>query len=234
MRKFLLLFAVLTATLSNAQTVTQYFQSDKHFDIDGKSYYFCFTKESNPRMLVPLYPAQDCNNYYLVLTKNKAGNFVDILEKYLKKLDKWQKTANSEKVTNMTKSLGEIYYHGMKWPKYEFAYTINNTLYTVEYTVLTGTTGIVPNWLLEIDNNGLCYISIESILPPQKFTNNEAIESFDNTGGASISKKTVKITPGGKIMLNKEQLQWYVDTILDLAQQLDESKKENKKSKLFK
>lgn len=35
-------------------------------------------------------------------------------------------------------------------------------------------------------------------------------------------------------MLNKEQLQWYIDAILDLAQQLDESKKENNKSKLFK
>lgn len=234
MKKLIFLFAILIMAVSvNAQTITQYFKSDKYFDVNGKSYYFGFTKESNPRMLVPLCPVQDCNEYYIILTKKKAKHFLDILKGYQKKLVKWQNTADKEHVTDLTKYLGQTYYHGTMWPKYEFAYTVNNTLYTIELTALTVDYSMVPAWYLEIDSNGQCFVSVESILPTQTFTNNESLGTVNNYGGASVTKKTISIKPAGKNVMNKDNLQWFINTIQELMVQLDESKKENKKSKLF-
>lgn len=232
MKKALLLFTLFLSLVTNAQTVTQYFKSDKHFDVDGKSYYFAFTKESNPRMLVPLCPF-DCDEYYIVLTKKKAKHFLDILKGYQKKMIKWQNTADKEHVTNLQKSLGQLYYHGGMWPKYEFAYTVDNTLYTLELTALTIDSSMVPSWYLEINSEGQCFVSVQSNLPTQTFTNNESISSINNLGGASISKKTISINPAGKTVMSKDNLQWFIDTIQELMVQLDESKKENKKAKLF-
>ena len=228
---FLTLFLSLSF-VANAQTITQYFKSDKHFDVNGKSYYFAFTKESNPRMLVPLCPF-DCDEYYIVLTKKKAKHFLNILKGYQKKIVKWQNTANKEQVTNLQKPLGQMYYHGTMWPKYEFAYTVNNTLYTIELTALTIDYSMVPSWFLEIDGNGQCFISVQSNLPTQTFTNNESIGTIDNYGGASITKKGISINPAGKNMMSKDNLQWFIETIQELMAQLDEAKKDNKKAKLF-
>lgn len=223
---------VLSVISAKSQTVTQYFKSDKYFEVDGKRNYFAYTKESNPRMLVPLC-AFDCDEYYIVLTKKKAKHFLNIMKGYQKKIIKWQTTADKEHVTNMVKPLGQIYYHGTMWPKYEFAYTVNNTLYTVELTALTIDYSMVPAWALEIDGNGQCYISIQSNLPTQKFTNNEAFGTVDNFGGASVTKKTISINPAGKNLMSKDNLQWFIDTIQEMMTLLDESKKENNKGKLF-
>ena len=233
MKKILLFLVLLSSISINAQVVTQYFKSDKHFDVDGKSYYFSYTKESNPRMLVPLCPLE-CDEYYIVLTKKKAKHFLDILKKYQKKIVKWQNTADKEHVTNLTKELGQIYYHGTMWPKYEFAYSVNNTLYTIEMTALTIDYSMVPSWFLVINENGQCFISVQSKLPTQTFTNNESLGTIDNFGGASVTKKNISINPGGTILMSKENLQWFIETIEGLMSQLDNEKKENKKERLFK
>ena len=233
--KKIVFMAVLSILFISAksQTVTQYFKSDKYFEVNGKRNYFAFTKEANPRMLVPL-AAFDCDEYYIVLTKKKAKLFLDIMKDYQKKLIKWQSTADKEHVTDMVKPLGQIYYHGTMWPKYEFAYTVNNKLYTVELTALTIDYSMVPAWFLEIDSNGQCYISVQSNLPTQTFTNNESMGTIDNYGNASVTKKTISINPAGKNLMSKDNLQWFIDTIQEMTRLLDESKKENKKEKLFK
>ena len=233
MRKVILLFALVLSMLANAQTVTQYFKSEKCIDVGEKRLYFAFTKESNPRMLVPLYPF-NCDEYYIVLTKRKAKNFLEILENYQKKMDKWQNTAVREHVTNLTKSLGQPeYIKTIINSPYEFAYTLNNTLYTVGLMTLPHDHSMVPSWALEIDAKGQCFISVQSILPTQTFSSNESLSTIDNYGGASITKKTVSINPAGKSMMTKENLQWLIATIRELMTQLDESKKENKKERLF-
>ena len=233
MRKTILLFVLTLSMLANAQTVTQYFKSEKYVNVGDKHIYFAFTKESNPRMLVPLYPF-NCDEYYIVLTKKKAKNFVDILKKYQKKMDQWQNTANREHVTDLTKRLGQPRYVKTSLSPYEFAYTINNSLYTVGLLATQYDNSMIPTWALEIDANGQCFVSVESILPTQNFSNNESLSTIDNYGGASVTKKTISINPAGKNMLNKDNIQWFINTIQELMTQLDESKKENKKGKLFK
>lgn len=236
MRKAILLFVLTLSMLANAQTVTQYFKSEKYIEIDGKQLHFAFTKESNPRMLVPLSPFE-CDEYYIVLTKKKAKNFLDILKDYQKKMPKWQSTADKEHVTNLTKVLGRPGYIasvGNFSSPYEFAYMLNNNLYTVGLRKISFDNSMIPVWALEIDANGQCFISVQSILPAQTFTNNESLNTIDNSGGASITKKTISINPTGKVVMSKDNLQWFINTIQEMMTQLDESKIENKKGKLFK
>ena len=236
MRKVVFLFTLALSIMANAQTVTQYFKSEKCINAGEKQLCFAFTKESNPRMLVPLYPFE-CDEYYIVLTKKKAKKFLDILKDYQKKMDKWQKTADKEHVTNLTKVLGRPGYIasvGNFSAPYEFAYTLNNKLYTVGLRKIDFDNSMIPVWSLEIDANGQCFISVQSILPTQTFTNNESLNTIDNSGGASITKKTVSITPAGKAGMSKDNLQWFINTIQEMMAQLDESKIENKKGKLFK
>ncbi|MCR5152885.1 MAG: hypothetical protein K6A98_07040, partial [Prevotella sp.] len=213
--------------------------SDKSITYNGVTYNFYYTKEETPRMLIPMQPIQDCEAYYLAMTKKQAGTFVKNLSRYVDKFDEWQETAIAENVTDLKKSLVADNFFGinLKFKQswyYSFAYMKNGSVYGAVIPNLTPNAQYIPEWFLEIDGNKNCYVSIESILPTQKFTDNQSVESTDDNGNTTVSKKYVKITPAGKLTMNKEMMQLLIDTIYDVSELLDAQKVEYKKHKLFK
>jgi hypothetical protein len=163
---------------------------------------------------------------------------VRILEKYEKKLKKWQQTATKEHVVSLKKNMGSEIYVGSAMgvhAAFYFAYILNSTLWSVRYdTAETALYGVYPRWYLEIDDSGICRVAIESILSKQTFTDNQQLETRNNYGGSSVTKQTVDIYPAGKLLMDQSEIRWYIETLSAFVSDLKQMKIENKKGNLFK